>query len=55
MLTLVKLVLAVGPSARSIFKINLVVCKDINKMKNAFDQSYFIQICSLIHQVHGKQ
>jgi hypothetical protein len=29
--------------------------KDINKMKNAFDQSYFIQICSLIHQVHGKQ
>ena len=30
------------------------VHKDINKMKNAFDQSYFIQICSLIHQVHGK-
>lgn len=31
------------------------VHKDINIMKNKFDNQYFIQICSLIHQVHGKQ
>ena len=31
------------------------VHKDINIMKNKFDNQYFIQMCSLIHQVHGKQ
>lgn len=32
-----------------------LVHKDINIMKNRFDQSYFIQICSLIHKAHGKE